>query len=158
MARKLGGLVAALALLALSVPALASATGVTYGSDDLRSSWYPDQSSLSPQLVTGSTFGRLFSASVNGQVYAQPLVSNGTLLVGTESDWIYGLDPVTGAQQWARNVGTPWNAADLGCADLTPTIGITGTPVIDPTSHTAYFFAKSYASGSSGPAIWEMHA
>ncbi|MFL5883567.1 MAG: hypothetical protein ACJ77M_00715, partial [Thermoleophilaceae bacterium] len=152
------GLALVVTALALALPAAASAAGVTYGGDDLRTSWYPDQASLTPQLVTGGTFGRLFSAPVDGQVYAQPLMSNGTLFVATESDWIYGLDPVTGAQQWARNVGTPWNPADVGCADLTPTIGITGTPVIDGATHTAYFFAKTYASGTSGPAVWKMHA
>jgi outer membrane protein assembly factor BamB len=151
----------ALALVALWLAcgaAGARADGVTSAGDDLRTGWYPDQSSLTQDLVTGGTFGQLFSTPVTGQVYAQPLVSNGVLFVATEGDWIYGLDPATGAVKWSRNVGTPWNASDLSCGDLAPTVGVTGTPVIDPSTGTAYFFAKRYASGTSGPAAYEAHA
>ncbi|MEA2428801.1 MAG: hypothetical protein QOF37_2429, partial [Thermoleophilaceae bacterium] len=144
--------------LALAVAGGASAAAVTYANDSLRTGWYPDQGSLTPQLVTGGSFGQLFSTQLTGQVYGQPLVSNDTAFVGTEANWIYGLNPRTGAIKWQRNVGTPWNAADLSCADITPTVGITGTPVIDPDTSTAYFFAKSYASGNSGPARWDAHA
>src|SRR2546423_1033475 len=104
--RGLAVVLAALALALWTAPG-ASAGGVTYGGDDLRTSWYPNETSLSPQLLTGGTFGQLFSASVDGSVYAQPLVSNGTLFVATENDKIYGLDPISGAQQWTRDVGTP---------------------------------------------------
>jgi Abnormal spindle-like microcephaly-assoc'd, ASPM-SPD-2-Hydin/PQQ-like domain len=132
---------------------------VTAGSDALRTAWYPDQPGLTPAIVSGGTFGQLFSAPVTGQVYAQPLVSNGTLFIATEDDNIYGLDPQTGAVQWSRNVGTPWNPVDLGCGDLVPNVGITATPVIDPSgTGTAYFSAKTYASGTSGPARWDLHA
>src|SRR3982074_3414408 len=101
----------------------------TAAKDDLRTGWYPDQTTLTPGLVSGGTFGQQFSAPVAGQVYAQPLVANNTLLVATETNNIYGLDPGNGARRWSRNLGTPWNPADVGCADLTPSIGITGTPV-----------------------------
>ena len=136
-----------------------SASIVTAGADALRTSWYPDQPGLTPAIVSGGTFGQLFSTPVAGQVYGQPLVSNGTLFIATEDDNIYGLDPETGAVRWSRNVGTPWNPSDLGCGDLTPRIGVTATPVIDPSgTGTAYFSAKTYASGSSGPARWDLHA
>jgi iron transport multicopper oxidase len=80
------------------------------------------------------------------------------LFVATEDDWIYGIDSQSGEVKWERNVGIPWNSEDIGCEDLAPHVGVTGTPVIDPNTNTAYFFAKGYASGSSGPAIWKMHA
>ena len=54
--------------------------------------WYPDQPGLSSVVVPGGSFGQLFSSPVNGQVYAQPLVRNGTLLVATESNKAYGFD------------------------------------------------------------------
>ncbi|HET9678065.1 MAG TPA: PQQ-binding-like beta-propeller repeat protein, partial [Solirubrobacterales bacterium] len=95
---------------------------------------------------------------VQGQVYAQPLVDGEVAFVATEDDWIYGIDRRSGAVLWERNVGVPWNPADLSCGDLVPHIGITGTPVIDPATGVAYFYAKSYASGTSGPAVWKMHA
>ena len=126
--------------------------------DDLRDGWYPDESSLTPQLVTGGTFGQLWSAPVSGQVYAQPLLSNGTLVVATENDAVYGLDPATGAQQWSDALATPWNPGDIGCADIEPSIGTTATPVIDPATNTVYLTYKTYQSGSSGPAAWYMDA
>lgn len=133
---------------------------MTAASESLRTSWYPDEAQLTPQLLEEEGgFGRNFATAVQGQVYAQPLVSGHTLFAATEDDWIYGIDSQSGEVEWKKNVGTPWNSADLGCADLAPHVGVTGTPVIDPNTNTAYFLAKSYVSGEpSGPAIWKMHA
>ena len=138
--------------------AQASASGVTNSGDDLRTGWYPESSALSPGLVGGASFGQLWSTAVSGQVYTQPLLSNGTLLVATESNAVYGLDPASGAVKWSKGLGTPWNAADIGCGDLAPTVGVTATPVIDPASNTAYLTHKTYVSGSSGAARWYMDA
>jgi len=150
-------LCALLALLAASGGS-ARAAGVTNAADDLRTGWYPDQSSLTPQLVSGGTFGQLWSAAVDGQVYAQPLLANGTLLVTTENNKVYGLNPGTGAIKWTLNLGTPWKAADIGCGDLTPNIGVTATPVIDAATNTAYLTHKTYASGTTGPAAQYLDA
>jgi hypothetical protein len=79
-------------------------------------------------------------------------------LVATETNNIYGLDPGTGAQKWTRNLGVPFNPSDLTCSDLTPWVGITGTPVIDPATNIVYLTSKTYVSGSSGPATYYMHA
>jgi len=126
-----------------------STTSVTEAGDDLRTGFYGNQPRLSPSIVTGGTFGQLFSVPVTGQVYAQPLVSQGTLLIVTETNDMYGLDPETGATRWHRtDLGTPFDPASvLGCNDLTPSIGITGTPVIDSATNTAYLFAKVVQNG-----------
>ncbi len=148
------------ALVLLVFAAQALAEGVTNSGDDLRDGWYPEESSLTPQLVSGGSFGQLWSTSVEGQVYAQPLLANGTLLVATENNKVYGLDPATGALRWPAplNLGEPWKAADIGCGDLTPNIGVTATPVIDSATNTAYLTHKSYVSGTSGAARWMMDA
>ena len=138
--------------------AQASASVVTNAGDDLRTGWYPESPSLTPGLVSGGSFGQLFSTAVSGQVYAQPLLSNGVLLAATENNMVYGLDPTTGAVKWSKGLGTPWNAGDIGCLDLAPTIGVTATPVIDSSTGTAYLTHKTYVSGSSGPARWYMDA
>ncbi len=153
-------------ILLLVLPALlalasqAGAAVVTNAGDDLRTGWYPESSSITPQVVSGGSFGKMWSTNVEGQVYAQPLLANGTLLVATEDNKVYGLDPVTGASKWAKplNLGTPWNPAEISCADLTPSIGVTATPVIDTATNVAYMTHKTYASGASGPVRWYMDA
>jgi PQQ-like domain len=135
-----------------------SAVTVTQGGDELRTSWYSDEAGLSPSIVSGPTFGQMFSTSITGQVFAQPLVSQGTLFVATEANYIYGMDPQTGNALWSRFLGTPFASSDLGCGDIAPNIGITGTPVIDQSTNIAYFFVKTYASGSSGTVNWVAHA
>jgi hypothetical protein len=130
---------------------------VTNNRDTLRTGWYPNQPGLSPSKVTRTSFGPLFAAAVDGQVYAQPLVSQGTLIVATENNNVYGLAAGTGVQKWTRNLGVPWTV-NIACPDLTPVIGVTSTPVIDAATNTAYLVNKTYASGTSGPAAWWMHA
>ena len=135
--------------------------GIGSSADDLRTGWYSNQPALAPASVSAPDFGQLFATQLDGQIYAQPLLANGVLLVVTETNNIYTLDPVTGAVLYHRQLEPAWNASDLGCADLAPKVGITGTPVVDasdPGNVTAYFVTKSYQSGTSGPAVAWMHA
>lgn len=153
--------VVALALLGIAAvtrPPVAHADVTTYGNDNARTAWYADQAILSPGLLTGGTFGKLWDAQIDGQVYAQPLVYRDRVFIATETNNIYGIDTATGTQVWTRNLGVPFNPADVSCSDLAPTVGITGTPVIDTATGTAYFFKKTYANGTSGPAAYYAHA
>ncbi|HXD54843.1 MAG TPA: choice-of-anchor D domain-containing protein [Solirubrobacteraceae bacterium] len=147
-------------LILLAAAGQARASGITNSGDDLRTGWYPGEASLTPELIQGGTFGREWSTKVEGQVYAQPLLYNGTLLVATETNHVYGLNPATGSPEWSQTLphGTPWNPAEIGCADLTPSIGVTATPVIDSATGIAYLTHKTYASGSSGAGRWWMDA
>ncbi len=139
--------------------ATALASEPTNAGDNLRDGWYPEQTTLTPQLVSGGTFGQLWSANVEGQVYAQPLLADGEVLVATENNKVYALDPSSGAQKWSATLkGSPWKAADIGCGDLTPNIGVTATPVVDPATNTAYMTHKAYVSGTSGAVAYYMDA
>ncbi len=144
--------------LAVTLSAPAHADSIIAAADNLRTGWYGSEPTLTPAAVGGSTFGQLFSTAITGQVYAQPVIASNTLVVATESNDVYGIDPVTGEIRWHNNYGPGWNPLVLGCGDITPTIGITGTPAIDPATGTAYFFAKTYVSGTSGPAQYVAHA
>ena len=153
----MGVLAALVSAASLVLVAPATADVVTNANDYLRTGWYPDEGSITPQLVTGSTFGQLWSADVDGQVYAQPLLSpTGTLIVATENDKVYGLDPATGNQQWSTDLAPngPWNPGDISCSDIQPAIGTTATPVIDNSTNTVYLTHKTYDSNHN--AVWFM--
>jgi PQQ enzyme repeat len=89
---------------------------------------------------------RAFDARVAGHLYAQPLYwhgsgsNTGMLLVATEDDIVQAFDATTGKELWRRSVGTPVKSSLLPCGNINP-LGITGTPVIDPSSQAIYFDA-----------------
>ena len=84
---------------------------------------------------------------------------HGSVLVATETNQVAAIDDASGAVEWSHQFGTPWNVSDIpGCTDITPTSGITSTPVIDPATGIAYFVTKAYIAGDSGPSEIEMHA
>jgi hypothetical protein len=95
-----------------------------------------------------------FHARVSGHVYAQPLYwrqagsGPGMLLVATEDNTVHALDATTGAEIWRRSVGKPVTRSSLGCGNIDP-LGITGTPVIDPSTGTIYLDAA--VAEASGP-------
>jgi HYDIN/CFA65/VesB family protein/putative pyrroloquinoline-quinone-binding quinoprotein len=154
-----GRLVAVMLAATLGLVGSASAGVVTNANDALRTGWYPDEGSITPSLVSGPTWGQLWSQPVDGQVYAQPLLApTGTLIVTTEKDNIYGLDPATGSQKWMDSLAPngPWDPADVGCSDLVPYRGSTATPVIDTSTNTAYVTYKTYDANHN--AVWFMDA
>lgn len=95
-------------------------------------------------------------ATLDAAVYGQPLVANDLIYAATENDTVYALSAHDGHVVWARNVGTPLAdaGAAAGCGNIKP-LGITSTPVIDPTSGTLYVVAE-IASGS-GPGTLVHH-
>ena len=134
----------------------------TYHNDTQRTGVNPKEYALTTSTVNSSSFGLLFSCSVDapGYVYAQPLyVANLTMsdgrqhnvvFVATESDWVYAYDADAGScqQLWRKRVlaagETTVNPADVNdTTDLTPEIGVTSTPVIDSSTSTLYVVSKS---------------
>ena len=87
-----------------------------------------------------------FKASISGNMYAQPLFWNpkgakrGLVIAATESNNVYALDEISGATVWQRALGQSVPHSQLPCGNIDP-VGITGTPVIDPTSATLYLAA-----------------
>jgi hypothetical protein len=136
----------------------AKANTLQMSSDNSSTGWYPNEPLLSPANVTGGGFGELFDTQLNGQVYAQPLVSQPTVLAVTENDYAYGLNSTTGAIEWQDNFGPEANPLQqIGCADVGSSLGITGTPVSDPSTGIAYFVAAK-DSGANGATQWFMEA
>lgn len=139
---------------------------------------YLNNHNMDPTVISGGAFGQLWqfktTSSYAGQpeqFYAKPLVytpSSGTrqvVLAFSEQNKLYVVDAVNGTLITSRDLGAegeaPFLASDLGgCNDITGTVGITGTPVIDASSDTVYFWAKGYKPGQTGVmnSVYRFHA
>jgi len=90
------------------------------------------------------------SATLDGQLYGQPLVFDNRVYVATENDFVYALSTATGAIAWSTRLGSPVPAARISCSNINPNVGVTGTPVIDPVRHEIFVVADELEG--SGPA------
>jgi uncharacterized protein YjdB len=131
----------------------------TYRGNPSRDGANQQEYALTTSNVKSSSFGKLFSCAVDGEVYAQPLwvanlsIGGGThnvIFAATENDSVYAFDADTSPchQYWKVNflssgVTTvpPGDTGETG--DINKKIGITGTPVIDPSTKTLYVVAKT---------------
>jgi outer membrane protein assembly factor BamB len=130
------------ALAALAVPATSAADGgwTTYRHDAARSGIDPDSTSpLTPSQAWQTP-------QLDGQVYGQPLVYGSRVYVATENDTVYALDSATGSGVWATHLATPEPASAAPCGNVSPSIGITSTPVIDPFTNRIYVVGAVSAS------------
>ena len=87
------------------------------------------------------------SPALDGEIYGEPLSFAGRVYVATENDTVYALSAGTGDVIWSAHLGAPVPAADLPCGDITPTVGITGTPVIDPSRGEIFVVADELVHG-----------
>ncbi|GAB7357018.1 hypothetical protein MBLNU459_g7845t2 [Dothideomycetes sp. NU459] len=106
---------------------------------------------MDPAVVDSASFGLLWKNAYNSkeQFYAKPLVftpngQNQLVFLASSQNWIRTLDAKTGVLINSRQVQTPFLQSDIGCTDIPNYIGIIGTPVIDPNTEIAYFYAKTY--------------
>jgi hypothetical protein len=145
---------------------------LTYHYNVFRQGSTVQESTLTLSNVNVNNFGKVGFYSVDGKVDAQPLYVNkqfingnlnNTLYVVTENDSIYAFAANNGRQFWrvsALGSGeTP--SDDHNCSQISPQIGITGTPVIDKSTGphgdgAMYFVAMS--KDSSGNYHQRLHA
>jgi hypothetical protein len=149
---------------------------LTWRYDNTHEGQNTQETALTPANVNVNSFGKLFSLGVDSTVYAQPLYAPGlkmgdgqlhnVIFVATENDSIYAfdadsnggsdaapiwkitlLDTAHGAGAGATAVpADPQGIAPQG--DIGPTIGITGTPVINPATNTMYVVGNTLESGT----------
>jgi hypothetical protein len=85
-----------------------------------------------PTVVSVGPTAGWSEATLDAEVYAEPLVSNGLVYAAT----LYALDQATGAVVWVRNLGPPVTSG-WQCGNVSPQ-GILGTPVIDAAAGRIY--------------------
>ena len=138
--------------------------------DDARLGANLQETQLTTANVNASTFGKLWSYTVNGQVYAQPLyvrnvaIAGGThnvLYVVTMNDWVYAFDADSNADtpllSFDLTTEVPGSRANtileiLGYNDnIIGNVGIESTPHIDLATNTMYLVARTFESGGCIP-------
>jgi hypothetical protein len=132
----------------------ASAFGPRIGgdSDAMGQDWEQDQPALTPTALASLSPTPTWHTAVTGQVYGTPVLAGGVLVVVTEADWVYGLAPTDGHIVWQTSIGTPVPSTTISsCSDITPTLGITSTPVVDPTDGTTVYVAGETEDATGGP-------
>jgi len=141
----------------------------TYHNDNARTGQDLNETLLTLENVNQTKFGKIFSAAIDGQTYAQPLYLahasiggnfHNVAYVATEHDTVYAFDAdgLSPAPLWQKSL-IPADATTIPSADLstpiTNEIGITSTPVIDGATGTMYVVA---ATKESGTYVARLHA
>lgn len=125
----------------------------TYHFDNKRTGLNNNETILTPANVNTNSFGKLFSLTVDGYVYAQPLylsgvtingVAHNVVFISTEKDQVYAFD----ADNYNNN--TPlWHTSLLQSGESpvtggnpSPYHGSTSTPVIDVNTGTMYVVSQ----------------
>jgi hypothetical protein len=135
---------------------------LTQHNDNTRAGLNDNETLLTTSNVNVQQFGQVFSVAVDDEVYAQPLVV-GSLAIGggthnvvyaaTVNNTVYAFDGDDGRIFWQKNytIGgqrAPRNTDMVGACggqyqDFSGNIGIVGSPVIDASTQTMYFVARS---------------
>jgi hypothetical protein len=133
--------------------------------DNLRTGLNPNETVLTPANVNSSSFGKLISYSIDGLSNASPLYVANLAIAGghhnvvyvvTEHDSVYAFDAdaLQTAPLWHVSFINPpaitsVPVGDVGNCPCSQTeYGITGSPVIDPSTNTLYVVAKTKENGS----------
>jgi hypothetical protein len=116
--------------------------------------------------VNTANFGKVAACATDGAIYAQPLwvanllvngVKHNVVYAATQHDGLFAFDADASPRTklWSVNLidaahgggsgetPVPSTSVGVGAGDISPEIGVTGTPVIDPTRAILYVVTKS---------------
>lgn len=149
---------------------------LVYHNDDGRTGQNLSETVLTTGNVNANQFGKILSYPVDGQIYAEPLYVQGVNIPGqgahnvvyvvTENDTAYAFDAdgIGSAALWQvsflTNGAQTLNTTDIGgCNNISPQVGITSTPVIDPQTNTIYVLARTkVVTGGVASYFQTLHA
>jgi hypothetical protein len=160
-----------------AVVAVTDLTGVyTYHNDLARDGANTHEFALTPLNVNTSSFGKLFSCATDGAIYGQPLWVSGVQINGAQHNIVivatghnslfaFDADASPCVTLWTSNLidtshgatsgetpvpsGPTGNLVGVGHGDITPELGVIGTPVIDQNGNTLYAVSKSVSSSQT---------
>jgi mono/diheme cytochrome c family protein len=140
-------------------PVVLGSVGVyTEHNDNARSGANLRETILTPANVNPRQFGLLFRHVVDEQVFAQPLYvpnlalaggRHNVVIVATAANTLYAFDADRdAAPYWKVNLGLAGSVEQhhFWCLDILGDMGIVGTPVVDPGTHTLYVVALTNES------------
>jgi outer membrane protein assembly factor BamB len=84
---------------------------------------------------------------LSGEIYGEPLVFSNDVFVATENDNVYALSATRGSVVWRRHLASAVASSDLPCGNISPAVGITGTPAIDPSRSEIFVVADELVNG-----------
>ncbi|HEX4851262.1 MAG TPA: discoidin domain-containing protein, partial [Puia sp.] len=153
---------------------------LTQHNDIQRTGWNSRETILTTRNVRPGTFGKIFSRTVDDQIYAQPLIINNVtipgvgirnlVIIATVNNTVYAFDADSASVSnpyWKVNLspaGTrpPKNSDMTGACggnykDFSGNMGIVGTPVIDSATLTLYLVSRNVGTSGSNFQQW-LHA
>jgi hypothetical protein len=153
---------------ALSGSATAAVTDLsgiyTFHNDLARTGQNLQEYALTPTTVSSGNFGKRWTCTVDGNIFAQPLYAanlaigggvHNVLFVATEHDSVYAFDaddPGCSTYWQISTLGTGITTIPIADADncngIPTEFGITGSPVIDSAAQTLFFVAATKENGS----------
>jgi hypothetical protein len=139
---------------------------LTWHNNNWRDGLNSTETVLNQTNVTPKQFGKLCSAVFDGQVYGQPLVvssgASSTVYVATMNDSVYSVNgtncQIINHVSLLESGEEAMQCTDVGggqCHMMSPTLGVLGTPVIDPTTNTIYVVSEAESNSgqcAAGPA------
>lgn len=146
---------------------------LTQHNDQYRTGANLSETILTPSNVNSTQFGKLFSYTVDGYVFAQPLYVSGYSIGGgthnvcyiaTMEDSVYAFDADSNTTYWHKQF-TGGNITPVPIVDITANnnlnihgdVGILSTPVIDKSGGTIYVLART-KNTSTTTYIQTLHA
>lgn len=156
-------------------PAPSDTAVYTQRGSNSRLGWNDHETVLTTGDVNARDFGRVAAFPVRGKIYSQPLfvpalrvdgAEHNVVIVTTEDDQVYAFDAdaagAAPALLWhtsflVHGASAISSVTTLHCPFITPSVGITGTPVLDRSTDTMYLVTAVREHGRNIDALHALN-